>query len=283
LNGRCVMDSIDLQKMYSSGKISTEKMYLSKNPLENYMQMSRHIVVKTILEKYSAKCKNIIDIGCGVGVYIGYLKKERDLNVIGVDLNRFDLKKAARNNRWAEYVQASAEYLPFKDDSFDLVLFSEVLEHLPNPDYSLKEIHRILRDKGILIISTPSKKGIYENKEFVYFTLFLKRLLQLFRKGSFKVQYKEHISLQTVDELKMKLRNCGFEIIEEFYTGFCFPFAGEILQLLLKYDIVKRAYEKVDRLANRSKLLRDYNWSMIFVCKKREGKMTVENSCGGIG
>lgn len=259
-------DPVEIQKMYLSGGTSTEGLYTSKNPLENYMQMCRHVVVKSLLKKYSAKCKNVIDVGCGAGVYLNYL--EKDLNTVGIDLNRSDLKKAVENSKYAKYIQASAEGLPFKGNLFDLVLFSETLEHLPNPIKSLEEIHQILKEKGLLLISIPSKRGIYEIKEFVYVSTFLKGISRLFRGESFKTPFEEHISLQTPGELKMKLEDCGFEIMEEFYTGFCVPLAGDVLRVLLRYRHGEKIYDKINKFANKSKLLRDYNWSMIFVCKK---------------
>lgn len=261
----CQTDPVEISKMYLSGEISTEGLYTSKNSLENYMQMCRHVIVNSLLKKYSAKCKNVIDVGSGTGVYLNYL--EKDLNAVAIDLNRFDLKKAVRNCKYVKCIQASAENLPFKENSFDLVLFSETLEHLPNPIRSLEEIQQILKDNGLLIISIPSKSGIYENKEFVYIYRFLKGISRLFRGESFKTPFDDHISLQTPVELKMKLEDCGFEIMEEFYTGFCVPFTGDILQVLLRYRHGEKIYDKMNKFANRSKLLRDYNWSMIFLCK----------------
>lgn len=257
-------EPVEIQKMYLSGEISTEELYTAKNPLENYMQMCRHIIVKSLLKKYSAKSKNVIDVGCGIGIYLDYLGKH--LDTVGIDLNRSDLKMAVENSKYA--IQASAEDLPLKENLFNLVLFSETLEHLPNPIRSVEEIHRILKDNGILLISTPSKRGIYENKEFVHIYIFLKGISRFFRGKSFKTPFKEHISLQTPSELKMKLEDCGFEIMEEIYTGFCVPLAGDVLRVLLKYRQGEKIYGKINKFGNKSSFLIDYNWSMIFVCKK---------------
>ena len=252
---------------YLRYKKSASEIYVSKNPLENYMQMSRHRVVKSLLKKYSKNSANIIDIGCGTGVYLNYLELQNFDCLIGIDLNILDLKKAIKRG-CTEYIQGSVEHLPFKEKSLDLVLFSETLEHLSDPIKGLEEILRILKINGTLIISTPTKKGIYENKEFVYVYNFLIGIWRLFHRKSFKTPYEEHISLHTVKELKNKLYDLHFKILEEHYAGFCIPLFGEVLKFLLRTSFLKRIYDILNVRANKSNLLRDYNWNMIFVAKK---------------
>lgn len=65
--------------------------------------------------------------------------------------------------RWNPEVRANALALPFKNGSFSVVVFSEVLEHLPRGTElrAFREIHRVLKPGGILVLSTPSAEGLW--------------------------------------------------------------------------------------------------------------------------
>ena len=105
-----------------------------------------------------------LDVGCGEGRHTlsAYLKPE--VEVVGVDLGMADLRTAhARIDDMANYApegsvlfaQADGLCLPFADASFDRVICSEVLEHIPNYLSLLEEIDRVLKPGGQLCISVP--------------------------------------------------------------------------------------------------------------------------------
>ena len=92
----------------------------------------------------------ILDIGCGDGVKMNYFKKlGTTKEVIGLDIAESILKD--KPNR----IYADAQYLPFKSNTFDSIICSEVLEHLPNPELCIKDIHRVLKREGFVFFSTP--------------------------------------------------------------------------------------------------------------------------------
>ncbi len=63
-------------------------------------------------------------------------------------------------------VRCEAGHLPFGNESFDLVLCTEVLEHVPDPDKTLDEIRRTLKPSGALVLSTPLTWGVHEARDF---------------------------------------------------------------------------------------------------------------------
>lgn len=229
-----------------------------------YLAMRRYEVVSFLFRSYLEQSNSILDIGCGVGEYLkDAIGKNR--TVIGVDINRLELY--ARNFCFTP-IQGDAQNLPSKDNTFDLILFSEVLEHLPSPEKALDEIKRILRKSGILIISTPSKKSLYEKRQFLVFVITF--FVWFFQKLTDKKTGKnEHISLQLPSEIKRMLKKRKFEILKEYYTGFCFPFSGELLNFLFRFKSVVKLYKKLDERINKSRTLSCLNWSMIFVCENR--------------
>jgi ubiquinone/menaquinone biosynthesis C-methylase UbiE len=127
------------------------KKYNSKNPLmgiviSNFINNLKDVIVS--LENVN----NAIDIGCGEGFVIDYL----DLPAItGVDISINALKVAKERNQKCNLCAGSAYHLSFKKSSFDLVIATEVLEHLKKPDSALQEIRRI--SKNYCIFSVPNE------------------------------------------------------------------------------------------------------------------------------
>jgi SAM-dependent methyltransferase len=107
----------------------------------------------------------ILDLGCGEGRHAITAYMLQNVEAVGVDLSIKDLK--ITSERFQEFVQpenndkhlmlsvSDAKSLPFADNSFDKVICSEVLEHIPDYPSVLKEIVRVLKTGGILGISVP--------------------------------------------------------------------------------------------------------------------------------
>lgn len=105
-----------------------------------------------------APLDSLLDIGCNVGAWLcDCLSRYPNARIAGVDINESSLDRAKRLLPSADIRYASAEDLPFANESFHVVTCLEVLEHLP-PDLRSKafnEVHRVLRPGGRFIISVP--------------------------------------------------------------------------------------------------------------------------------
>jgi ubiquinone/menaquinone biosynthesis C-methylase UbiE len=127
------------------------KKYNSKNPLmgmalSNFIKDLKDIVVSL------GNINNAIDVGCGEGFVIDCL----DLPAItGVDISKNALRVAKDKNLKCNLCTGSIYNLSFKKSSFDLVIATEVLEHLKEPDSALKEIRRV--SKNYCIFSVPNE------------------------------------------------------------------------------------------------------------------------------
>ena len=103
--------------------------------------------------------KTILDAACGEG-YGSNILAETAKQVTGLDIDSESIEHASlrykKNN--LRFVQGSCADLPFEDDSFDMVISFETLEHLEQQQEMLVEFSRVLKKDGILIISTPDKK-----------------------------------------------------------------------------------------------------------------------------
>ena len=108
----------------------------------------------------------MLDLGCGEGRHIfGVMEKFPDLKCIGLDPHIESLDKAFEGLKFLEsisntktnFLSGSAYSLPFYDDSFDLVVCSEVLEHLHDYKDAIKEINRVLKPGGQFLASVPAE------------------------------------------------------------------------------------------------------------------------------
>jgi ubiquinone/menaquinone biosynthesis C-methylase UbiE len=101
-----------------------------------------------------------LDLGCGVGYGTAVIAAADDRKgpLVAVDISQDALTYGKRTyDKSIRFVAADAERLPIKDESFDTVVCIEAIEHVASPDGLLREIARVLRPDGLLIISTPNK------------------------------------------------------------------------------------------------------------------------------
>jgi len=105
----------------------------------------------------------VLDAGCGTGRHLREMILRPDLKIVGLDTNDTELHKAytslqeipgAQPNNCL-VLKADINKLPFAAGSFDCVICSEVLEHIPEHDEALKELVRVLKPQGTIVISVP--------------------------------------------------------------------------------------------------------------------------------
>jgi len=109
----------------------------------------------------------VLDLGCGEGRHVIAAYLEGEVQSVGVDLALPDLQTARDKfqpfaapedaGRSFALASATALALPFADDSFDKVICSEVLEHIPDYRAALREIERVLKPGGQLCVSVPRR------------------------------------------------------------------------------------------------------------------------------
>jgi len=112
------------------------------------------------------KNQHILDIGTGFGIYLSQLSHHAKL-CVGIDIDEENLRKAKEEKtKNIELISMSGENLGFKDNSFDVVLMIEVLEHVINDETAISEIYRLLKPGGKLIITAPNKLFPFETHGF---------------------------------------------------------------------------------------------------------------------
>ena len=116
------------------------------------------------------KDRRVLEVACGRGGFAKMLAAKGAL-MFGADFSSTALQiargKASENGAGigcASLAQADAQYLPYKDNSFDIVISCETIEHLQEPAAAIKEMARVSRNGGLLYLTTPNyfnAMGIY--------------------------------------------------------------------------------------------------------------------------
>jgi SAM-dependent methyltransferase len=182
--------------------------------------------------------ERVLDCGCGMGFYLFVMGRLRRLDLVGLDSDVSRLDWAARERVPARLVEGDAQRLPFDDGSFDKVLMSEVLEHLPDDRGALAEAHRVLRPGGILAISVPNATfPFWWDPINAVWTGFGRAPI---RRGPLVGIWTNHVRLYGRGDLVARVTGAGLEVerVEET-THHCFPFMH-----FLVYGVGKPLFER---------------------------------------
>ena len=98
----------------------------------------------------------VLDAGCGVGWGSALLVEAEASEVVGVDLDPETVEDARRRVPAATFVVGDLMDLPFDDDSFDVVVCFEAIEHTGDTERTLDQLARVLRPNGLLFVSSPN-------------------------------------------------------------------------------------------------------------------------------
>jgi ubiquinone/menaquinone biosynthesis C-methylase UbiE len=209
--------------------------------------MNRGELVFGLLEN----CEKILDVGCANGYYTKLYSKKCN-KIYGVDPNLSLIEKAKEENPKIDFVRSGAENLPFEREIFDIVILSDVLEHVENEKKSLDEAFRVLKKKGKVIITVPHK-GLFDFLDVDNYSWKIRQFPGLYKfihrlKNREPPRVREgylnkhrHYSLEGLKKLLDK-----FVIVEYKRTGLVTGSLGNNLSLFFRWTFNKNI--KFDRL-----------------------------------
>jgi ubiquinone/menaquinone biosynthesis C-methylase UbiE len=186
----------------------------------------RHLIGRLFaqeLKRNRGKIK-VLDTGCGWGTDLFYLNSlygsPGELSLVGLDLSEENIKfcneaKNARGITNMSFLKGNVEELEFADESFDVVICSELLEHLPDQGRAIGQMKRVLKQGGSLIITTPNKANYFLKVAFFFRSLGLWKKKDDAPVDNCEAPFGEgfgHISTRSLSELILLFRKSDFKI-----------------------------------------------------------------------
>lgn len=222
----------NLNMILNNAKLFNQRLGdLMENTLDPALKRRAGWIIKNLDPE---KGDIILDVGCGDGYYLYLLSNlGLKLRLAGVDSDKKALISAKRNLVGKNITLVHGDLmtkLPFKNGLFDKVVMSEVLEHLPDDAKGLKEVKRILKPNGIIVISVPNANypflwdPINWTLEHIFHTHF--------KSGFWAGIWNQHERLYKTSDLEKVLKFVGFKIIKiQSLTRWSLPFNHYLINI----------------------------------------------------
>jgi methionine biosynthesis protein MetW len=202
------------------------KDYYSYGYAREFSISSRERIHKVLdMVKKDAPAKRILDVGCGNGS-ISILLKEaaKAEEIFGIELSPEGAKEALRrgvNVTVFDLEELKEKKFPYPDSYFDLIFCGDIIEHIFEPSFLLREVSRVLKESGSCIITTPNLASWY-NRLFILLgyqpygtacSLIFSSAGKAFS-GMVAGWGGEHIRVMTLKAFKDLIKAHGFQICE---------------------------------------------------------------------
>lgn len=174
-----------------------------KSPGPRYRLKRRALEAARIVRQHAAENPRILDVGTADGLMLDIVCQATHPSLaVGIDLSWELLQTNARK---VPILMADAERLPFSASSFDAVIATAIIEHVPHPDKFVDEIRRVLKPNGVCVITTPvplfeeiaSKLGFLKEDDHQE-TFTLKKMAALMVSNSFDLLEAEKFMMSPV-------------------------------------------------------------------------------------
>jgi len=240
-------------------------LYASRNKVRRWLHRSRYDWIKSALDRTPFQSRDrAMEIGPGSGVYLPLLcDRFRSVDAIDIEDGFLDNARVIAADRPNLSVARGDMTDPLSIDggAFDLILNTEVIEHLPKGDtvVALRTMRGALNDNGVLVITTPQSFSTVE--------VAARLTLNPWVIGLTRAVYREavnplgHTNLMTRSTFRRALTNAGFKIVDEELLGLYIPILSEIADGAT-LALAKRAQPIIRRTPGLSGLL----WTQCYVC-----------------
>jgi len=159
---------------------------------------------------------SVLDVGCGDGTML-LAVAQRASKLTGIDSMDQAVELTQAQVPASEVILADVEEgLPFAAQTFDTVLFCDVIEHLRQPVFSLEELFRVTRPAGQILMSTPNSDSL---------------IRRLKGKAWFGLSDPSHVIFYTMFSLTHLLETVGFRIVKQSIEGLTGSIVDPVLRL----------------------------------------------------
>jgi 2-polyprenyl-3-methyl-5-hydroxy-6-metoxy-1,4-benzoquinol methylase len=151
----------ELADLYNSSKdLDIARIPSSRKGTGHDTQKIKKFKLAIQLLKMNKKdIENVFDLGCSTGIFLEYAAKEGWVP-FGSDVNRILVEK--NKEKYGNQIKLQVEgNIEFPDRYFDVVTLFDSIEHMPYPIDTLQEVSRVLKDDGLVVITTPNIDGLF--------------------------------------------------------------------------------------------------------------------------
>jgi SAM-dependent methyltransferase len=190
---------MDYKQIYNKDYFSGKNSFFYKLGYGNFSKFYFDNLIKPVKPYIdNIGIGKILDVGCAYGFMLERVQDSFDK--FGVDVSDYAITIAKKRLPNVKFAIANVEEgLPFQEETFDIIMCNDVLEHLENPRIALGNIKKVLKKDGILYINTPNLNS------------FRKKVLR------YADEKEHHISLFSHNELLDLLEQVGFKV-EKHWT-----------------------------------------------------------------
>ena len=190
--------------------------------------------------QYAESSVRLLDAGCGDGINLfGLSEKVPDidstLELVGVDYNPVRTRRAADLPSVTGIVRGSVSNLPIADACIDVVLCNHVLEHVNEDVETLKELRRVTRPGGLLLLGVPNEGCVMAQIRNRWVQPQIRRTT-------------DHVHFYTESTLNRKIEQAGFSVVAVERNGFFLPHLAANT-ILSRYHLGRAALRLLGRLA----------------------------------
>lgn len=195
----------ELQKIWSE---VPPDYYFKLNYFQNLWHEWKWLVIKHLVSKNGKIPTTILEVGCNAGHLSGLLHTLfPKAKITGIDVYGASIEEAKKRYPGITFKVADAHKLPFKDNSFGLVVCSETIEHVIDPKKVLEEINRVLKPDGEALIEMDSGSSLFRIIWWFWTT---------FGKGT--VWKNAHLHPFTAKELEALICGNGLSIEQKMFS-----------------------------------------------------------------
>jgi methionine biosynthesis protein MetW len=158
---------------------------------------------------------NVLDVGCHTGILGAALRQKRNCTVTGIDVDDDALAIASeRLNAVRKVDLGQRGWSGALESKFDVVLYGDVIEHTIDPFAILEEGRSLLKPNGQMIVSLPN---------IVNLRVRLKIMFGRFEYEDAGILDRSHLRFFTLQTARKLVRDAGYEVISEYYSGYSLP------------------------------------------------------------
>lgn len=178
----------------------------------SFFSLKRYAELYKLIELYVNKDSKILDVGCALGGFLGFLKEKGHKELYGIDVIEEYVELSNNKN-----IEVGSVYdIPFDDNFFDVIVLDHVLEHLVDLKSVIKELKRVLSREGFLLIGLPDASR-YDNMIF-WFTI------------------REHVQHFDLEHLDLLFDSNGFELVDYSKTNMPIDDKNKIPNLMALFN-----------------------------------------------